>query len=136
MRTRLYILLVGMLASVAAGGVIVSTTRDLGSLTVLEIPDWFQLPGVILVGILVGLACRNSIEAFVALAIATVLGGVLQGFAIAISAAGAERASVQLINRGTVQGFYALMVIFFFGMIGVVIAAGINLAAHRVELQE
>ncbi len=136
MNRRLEIGLIGLLGAIAGAGIVVSTTRDLGPLTVIAIPDWFQLPGIILVGILMGFASRNSPSAFGSLVIASIIGGALQGFAIAISAAGVERASVQLINRGTVQSFYAFIVIFFMGMVGVVIALGINYFARRVELQD
>lgn len=130
------IALIGLLAAIAAAGIIVSTTRDLGSLTVIDVPGWFQLPGVILVGVLVGLASRTSASAFFALLVASILGGALQGFAIGISAAGAERAAVQLINRGTVQSFYAFVVIFFMGMVGVVVALVFNNLVRRAELDE
>lgn len=136
MNRRLEIGLIGLLGAIAGAGIVVSTTRDLGPLTVLAIPDWFQLPGIILVGVLIGFASRNSPSAFGALLIASIVGGALQGFAIGISAAGAERAAVQLINRGTVQSFYAFIVIFFMGMVGVVIALGVNNFARRAELQE
>lgn len=136
MNHRLETATISLLASVAMAGIIASTTEDLGGLTLVSIPGWVQIPGVILVGVLIGFASRTSVTAFIALLTASVLGGILQGLAISIAALGVERSTVHLINRGTTQGFYALIVIFFIGMAGVVAALVVNVFARRIELQE
>lgn len=127
---------IGVLAAIAMAGVIVSTTDELREMTLISIPNWAQLLGVILIGLLVGFASRTSTIAFVALMIASVVGAFLQGLAIGFAATGMESSNVHLINRATLQGFYALVVIFFMGMTGVVAALLINVMALRIELEE
>jgi hypothetical protein len=120
--------------TVAMAGMVASTTEDLRSLTVVGIPGAFQIPGIILIGLLIGLSLRSAAAASIVLLFAAIVGGIMQGMAIALAGFEIEQASVYLINRGTVQGFFALLLIFFIGMVGVVAAMLVNVFARRIDI--
>lgn len=127
-------LLVVFCGTIAMAGMVASTTDDLGPLTAVAIPGWMQIPGVIAIGFLIGLALRSAAAAMIVLLTTAILGGVMQGLAIALAGFEIERAATHLINRGTVQGFYAMLVIFFIGMVGVVAALLFNVFARRIDV--
>lgn len=126
--------LVCILATVAMAGLVASTTEDLGPMTAVDIPRWLQLPGIIFIGALIGFALRTARSAMIGLVVISVLGAIMQGMAIASAGFVNDAASVFLFNRGTVQGFYALLLIFFFGMVGIVCAMAINVFARRQDI--
>lgn len=127
-------LAVVVLGTIAMAGMVASTTEDLGPLVAVQIPGWMQIPGIILIGFLVGVALRSAASAMLSLLVIAILGAILQGLAIALPGFEIERASTYLINRGTVQGFFALILIFFIGMVGVVAALLINVFARRMDI--
>lgn len=126
--------LVCLFGTIAMAGLVVSTTEDLRALTLVAIPGVLQLPGLVLIGMLCGFALRSAAAATIALVVIALGGAFLSGLAIAFPAFEIEAASVFLINRGTVQGFFALLLIFCFGMIGVVVAMLINVFARRLDI--
>ena len=115
-------------------GLMASTTGDLGPLTAVAVPGWMQVPGMIVVGFLLGLASRSAGPAIIALLVASVVAAVLQGAAIALPGNEIERAATHLVNRGTVQGFYTLIVSVFIGLVGVVVALLLNVFVRRIEV--
>ena len=127
-------ILVVVFGTLAMTGMVASTTEDLGPLTLLQVPGWVQIPGIVLIGFLVGFAVRSAAATMIALLVIAILSALLQGFAIALPGFEIERASTHLINRGTVQGFFALILIFFIGMVGVVAAMMVNVFARRVDI--
>lgn len=127
-------LLVVVLGTIAMAGMVASTTEDLGPLAIVQVPGWMQLPGIIVIGFLIGMTLRSAAAAMVSLLVIAVLGAVLQGMAIALPGLEIERASTHLLNRGTVQGFFALILIFFIGMVGVVAALLMNVFARRIDI--
>lgn len=134
MRQHLRTIGVCVLGTVAMAGMVASTTEDLKSLTVVGIPGALQLPGIILIGLLIGLSLRSAAAATIVLLFSALAGGIMQGMAIALAGFEIEQASVYLINRGTVQGFFALLLIFFIGMVGVVTAMLINVFARKIDI--
>jgi hypothetical protein len=127
-------LLVCILGTIAMAGLVVSTTEYLRALTMLTVPGALQLPGIILIGMLCGFALRSAAAATVALVVIAIGGAFLAGLAIAFAAFEVEAASNYLINQGTVRGFFALLLIFFFGMVGVVSAMLINVFVRRLDI--
>jgi hypothetical protein len=123
-----------VLGTIAMAGLIASTTEDLKALTVVGVPGALQLPGIILIGLLMGLSLRSAAAATIVLLCTAIAGAIMQGMAIALAGFEIEQASVYLINRGTVQGFFALLLIFFIGMVGVVAAMLINVFARRLDI--
>lgn len=111
-----------VLASVAAAGLLVSTSSDLDGLTPFPIDDALLLPGLVLIGLLLGLAIGDAGRSAVALVIAGTLGTLL--YAAAVAAPGREVPGVRttLIDRATSYGLLALMLIVLFGLIGVVLS--------------
>ncbi len=127
-------ILVCVCATIASAGLVASTTEDLRDLTLVPIPGALQLPGMILIGMLCAFALRSVAAATIALIVISVGGALLQGLAIALPAFEIEAASVRLINRGMVQGFFALLLIFCFGMVGVVSATLVNVFVRRLDI--
>lgn len=123
-----------LLGIVSMTGMVASTTDDLGPLTAIAIPGWLQIPGVIAIGFLIGFALRSAAAAMIVLLITALAGGVLQGLAIAAAGFEIDRVATHLINQGTVQGFYAMLIIFFIGMVGVVSALLFNVFARRIDI--
>src|SRR5690606_10730 len=134
MRAHLRTVLVCVLGTVAMAGLVASTTEDLGPLTVVRVPTDLQLPGLIFIGLLIGLSMRSAAAATVGLVAIAVVGALMQGLAIALAGFEIEAASVNLINRGTVQGFFALLLIFFFGMVGIVLAMLVNVFGRQRDI--
>jgi len=134
MRQHLRTICVCVLGTIAMAGLVASTTEDLKTLTIVGIPGVLQLPGIILIGLLIGLSLRSAAAATIVLLVAAIAGAIMQGMAIALAGFEIERASVYLINRGTVQGFFALLLIFFIGMVGVVSAMLINVFARQMDI--
>lgn len=115
-------------------GMVASTTSDLRELTLVAVPGWVQIPGVILIGLLCGLALRSAVASVVVLVVMAIFGALLQGAAIALAGLEIDEVAVTLINRGTVQGFFALLVIFCFGMVGIVASMMVNVFARRRDI--
>ena len=134
MRRHATSIAISLFGTMAMAGMVASTTEDLGPLTAVAIPAWMQIPGVIVIGFLIGFALRSAAAAMIVLLVTAIGGGLLQGFAIAAPGIEIERAATHLINRGTVQGFYAMLVIFFIGMVGVVAALLFNVFARRIDI--
>lgn len=126
--------LVCILGTIAMAGLVASTTVDLRTMTMISVPGVLQLPGVILVGMLSAFALRSAAAAMIALLVMSIAGALLHGLAIGLAAFEVEAASVFLINRATVQGFYALILIFCFGLIGVVLAMMINVFVRKLDI--
>lgn len=126
--------LVCILGTVAMAGLVASTTTDLRELTLISIPGFLEIPGIIVIAMLCSFALRSAAASAIGLVAIAVGGAILHGLAIALAAFEIEAASVFLINRATVQGFYALLVIFCFGMAGVVIAMLINVFVRRLDV--
>lgn len=134
MRAHLQAITVCILGTLAMAGLIASTTEDLGPLTAVDVPNVLQIPGLILIGLLIGLSLRSAAASVIALLVISICGALMQGLAIAWAGFEVEAASVYLINRGTVQGFFALLLIFFIGMAGVVLAMLTNVFWRRSEI--
>lgn len=126
--------MVCLFGTIAMAGLTVSTTSDLRELTWIQVPNVLQIPGAIAIGMLCAFALRSAAAATVALVAIAAGGALLHGLAIALAAFEVEAASVFLINRATVQGFYALIVIFCFGMAGIVTALLINVFVRRLDI--
>lgn len=134
MRAHLRTALVCVLGTIAMAGLVASTTEDLGALTVVPVANVLQLPGLILIGLLIGLSLRSAAAATIALLVIAVLGAIMQGLAIALAGFEVDAAAVHLMNRGIVQGFFALLLIFFFGMVGIVAAMLVNVFGRRRDI--
>lgn len=126
--------LVCLLGTVAMAGIVASTTADLRDLTLISVPGIAQVPGVILVGMLCAFALRSAAAAAIALVVIAISAAFLHGLAISLAAIEIEPARVSLLNRATVQGFFALLLIFFLGMVGVVTAQLINVYVRRLDV--
>ncbi|CAN5775133.1 hypothetical protein BH20CHL1_BH20CHL1_00220 [soil metagenome] len=126
--------LVCVFGTIAMAGLIASTTEDLRALTLVAIPGALQLPGIILIGMLCGFAVRSAAAATIALVAIAIGGAFLSGLSIAFAGFQSESAYVFLLNRGTVQGFFALILIFCFGMIGVVMAMLMNVFVRQLDI--
>ncbi len=134
MRRHLRSVLVCVLGTVAMAGLVASTTEDLRALTLVAVPGALQLPGIVLVGLLCGFAFRSGAAATIGLLVIAICGSFLAALAIALPAFEIEAARVFLTNRATVQGFFALLLIFCFGMIGVVAAMLVNVFVRRLDV--
>lgn len=134
MRAHLTTVLVFVLGTIAMAGLVASTTEDLRTLTVVQIPGALQIPGIILIGFVIAMSLRSAAAACASLVGIAIMGGLLQWLAIALGAFEIEAASTYLINRGMVQGFYALLLILFIGMVGVSAALLINVFARRMDI--
>jgi hypothetical protein len=134
MRAHLWTALVFVLGTMAMAGMVASTSEDLRALTVVQVPGALQIPGMILVGFLIGMSLRSAAAALLSLVGIAVVGGLLQWLAISLGAFEIDAAATYLINRGMVQGFYALLLIFFIGMVGLVAALLINVFVRRMDI--
>jgi len=111
-----------LLAALANAGLIVSIVVDLKGLTPIAISDFWLIPGIVVLGALLGLTIGDTARGAVALLVVAVLGASLSGLAIAAPGARVEGVRVTLIDRGTTYGLLALMLIALFGLSGIVIA--------------
>lgn len=134
MSRHLRSVLICLLGAIAMAGLVASTTEDLGPLAAIATPGWLQVPGIIGIGFLVGLASRSAGAAIISLLVISISAALLQGAAIALPGLELERAATHLVNRGTVQGFYALILVLFIGLVGVVAAMLVNVFVRRIDI--
>ena len=111
-----------IVAAFANAGLIASTSEDLSGFTPVAISDVWLIPGIILLGALLGLAIGDTGRGAVSLVVVAILGATFYGLAIAAPGFRVEGVRVTLIDRGTTYGLFALMLIALFGLSGVVIA--------------
>jgi hypothetical protein len=114
--------LVVVLAAVANAGLIASTSEDLAGFTPVAVSDFWLIPGLILLGALLGLAVGDTGRSAVALVAVAMLGATIYGLAIAAPGFRVEGVRVTLIDRGTTYGLFALMLIALFGLSGLVLS--------------
>jgi hypothetical protein len=111
-----------MFAAIANAGLVASTLEDLKGLTPLSISGVWLIPGIILLGTLLGVAIGDTARGAVALVVVALLSATLYGLAIAAPGFSVEGVQVTLIDRGTTAGLLAMMLIALFGLPGIVIA--------------
>ena len=112
-----------LLAAVASAGLMASTSSDLQNLTAIHINDFWLLPGLILIGVLISVANDEDVaRSAIALLAAGVLGATLVGLAIAAPGFRVEGVQTAMIDRGTTFGLLALLLIVLFGLAGIIIS--------------
>ncbi len=133
MNEYLYSAAVTFCGVIAAAGIIVSTTNDLGPLTAIDVPSGWQIPALIVVGLLAGLALPDLGRMVVSVTIIVVAATLVYSLAIALPGLQVERSAVRLLNRGLVQGLFAFVLIGLFVVVGAVVAVLINSYAREVD---
>jgi hypothetical protein len=113
----------GLLAAIAGAGLIASTSSDLKQLTAFHVADFWLLPGLIVIGVLLSIANDDDVaRSTIALLGAGVLGSTLVGLAIAAPGFRVDRVQTAMIDRGTTFGLLALLLIVLFGLAGIIVA--------------
>lgn len=111
-----------ILAAIANAGLIASTSEDLAGLTPFAIGDVWLIPGIVVLGMLLGLTIGDTGRSAVALVVVALIGSTMYGLAIAAPGVRVEGVRITLIDRGTTYGLFALMLIALFGLSGIVLA--------------
>jgi hypothetical protein len=123
-----------LLAAVAGAGLFAASTADLQPYAPLAIGSIWLVPGLIAIGVLVGLANTEGLWAAGSMAAAAGVAAFLYGSAIAAPGMRVEPIRTTLINNGTVQGLVAFLLILIFGMIGVVGTLVVRSVTGRADL--
>jgi hypothetical protein len=111
-----------ILAALANAGLIASTSEDLAGFTPIAVNDVWLIPGLIVLGALLGVAIGDTARGAVAHIVVAFLGATLYGLAIAAPGFRVEGVRVTLLDRGTTYGLFALMLIALFGITGIILA--------------
>lgn len=111
-----------LLAAIANAGLVASTSEDLQGLTPIAISDVWLIPGIVLLGALLGLIIGDTARGAVGIVVVALLAATMYGLAIAAPGLKVEGVRVTLIDRGTTYGLFALMLIALFGLAGIVIS--------------
>jgi hypothetical protein len=120
---QIQMLVSGLLAAIAGAGLIASTSSDLERLTAFRVPEFWLLPGLVAIGVLISIANDDDVaRSTIALLIAGMLGATFVGLAIAAPGFRVERVQTAMIDRGTTFGLLALLLIVLFGLAGIVVA--------------
>jgi hypothetical protein len=113
----------GIVAALAAAGLVGSTSADLQQLTAFHVPDFWLLPGLVVIGVLISIANEDDVAlSAAALLIAGVGGATVVGLAIAAPGFRVEGVQTAMIDRGTTFGLLALLLIVLFGLAGIIVA--------------
>lgn len=109
-----------VLAAIAAAGLFASTTNDLRIYAPMAFSPAWLVPVLIALGALVAAATPDGIWAAGSMGAAALLAALLVGAALSAPGIEVEPIRTTMINKGTIQGLAAFLVILIFGMIGVV----------------
>jgi len=112
-----------VLAAIAGAGLIASTSEYLKNLTAFHVADFWLLPGLVVIGVLISVANDDDVARSAgALLGAGILGATLVGLAVAAPGFRIERVQTEMIDRGTIFGLLALLLIVLFGLAGIIVA--------------
>lgn len=109
-----------LFASVASAGLMVTTSQDLNALAAVRMSDIVLLPGLILIGALISMANDDDLGRATLVLLGTgVIGATLTGLALASPGFAIAGVRTAMIDRGTMFGFLALLMIILFGLMGI-----------------
>ena len=120
-----------LLAALANAGLMATWFVDMQRLVAVPINDGVVFLGIILVGTFIALIIDDLGRGALAMVLASILGSTLFGLAIAAPGFAVPEVRITLINRGTTYGLAALLISALFGLIGMVVAWGIEAFGQR-----
>lgn len=134
MRSWIFAVVVGVLGCVSVVGITISTAGDLEPLVAVPIAGALQLPGYVLIGILLGLALRQLGPTAIAYAISVVGGASLHTALLAVPGFDAANYTAARFNNGLVDSLFVLIVAGIFVLIGAGLAFGFNVYVRHQDI--
>lgn len=123
---------VGVMAGISSLAILTSTSGDLEPLVAWNLPAALQIPGLIAVGLLVGLAVTNFTKGAVAYALNCVTSSTLHVTLYALPGLEVANYTVSRFNNGFTTSLFILMFVGVFGLIGQGIALGVNVYGRGI----
>jgi hypothetical protein len=124
--------IVGVMAGVTSLAILTSTSGDLEPLVAWDMPAALQIPALICVGVLVGLAVTNFTQGAVAYGLNCLTSSTLHVVLYALPGLDVANYTVSRFNNGFTTSFFILMFVGVFGLIGQGIALGVNVYGREI----
>lgn len=134
MSNWLLVALVGLLGCICVVGLTISTAGDLEPLVAIPIASVLQLPGYVLIGLLMGLALRNLGPTTIAYGVAVIGGASLHTALLAVPGFEGANYSAARFNNGLVDSLYVLIVAGIFVLIGAALAFAFNVYVRHQDI--
>lgn len=118
--------LAGVMGAISATGLLTSTSGDLEALVAWDLPNGLQIPGLIVIGLLLGLALRDLGRNALAYGLTCILGASIHTTLYALPGFDTANYTAGRLNNGLTTSLFVLVFAGIFVLVGQGLAFGIN----------